>query len=171
MRMLLVPIFIIAFLQKYFFVTTIIFCLAAITDILDGFLARRLKKITTLGACLDPIADKILVSSSFILLTIYGYLPSCLTVIVIFRDAFILLGGLLFFLFDIPFKICPSFLGKLTTAVQVITTLIVLIHIQKSFPPSLLLFFYTLTFFLTIVSGLQYAYIGYKNIVQYTPSK
>ncbi|MDL1957240.1 MAG: CDP-diacylglycerol--glycerol-3-phosphate 3-phosphatidyltransferase [Candidatus Desulfofervidus auxilii] len=164
LRMFLVPILIIAFFQKYICLATIVFLIAAITDAIDGFLARRIKQTTTLGACLDPIADKILLSSSFVLLAWYKYLPSWLAVVVISRDIFILLGGLLLFLFNIPFEVRPSILGKFTTFIQIITILAVLIHIQKLLPLPPLSFFYFLTLIFTISSGLQYAYIGYKKI-------
>jgi len=81
---------------------------------------------------------------------------------VLCRDAFILLGALLFFLFDIEFEVKPSLLGKTTTLVQIITVLTVLTNIQVTLPPILLSILLGITLILTVASGLQYAYMGYK---------
>ena len=161
-RFLLTPVFIILILNNYFSLASIIFLMAGITDAIDGFLARYLNQATKLGACLDPIADKLLLCSGFVLLAWYQYIPSWLAVIVLCRDAFILLGGLLFFLFNIEFEIKPSLLGKATTLVQIITVLAVLINIQVSLPPLLLSILLGITLILTVASGFQYAYMGYE---------
>ena len=162
LRFLLTPILIILILNNYFSLATIIFLIAGITDAIDGFLARYLHQTTKLGACLDPIADKLLLCSSFVLLAWYQFIPSWLAVIVLCRDAFILLGALLLFLFNIEFEIKPSLLGKATTLVQIITVLAVLINIQVTLLPILLSILFGITLILTVASGLQYAYMGYK---------
>lgn len=162
LRFLLTPILIIVILNNHFGWATVIFLAAGITDAIDGLLARYLHQATKLGACLDPMADKLLLCSSFVLLAWYQFIPSWLAVIVLCRDAFILLGALLFFLFDIEFEVKPSLLGKTTTLVQIITVLTVLTNIQVTLPPILLSILLGITLILTVASGLQYAYMGYK---------
>lgn len=164
LRFILTPLLIIFLLNERLGLATIVFLIAGITDVIDGFLARYLNQATSLGACLDPIADKLLVSSSFVLLAWHQYIPSWLAVIVLCRDVFILLGGLLFFLFDIKFEVKPSLLGKSTTLIQIITVLVVLISTQTSFSSIFLLALFNITLVLTIASGLQYAYIAYRMI-------
>ncbi len=164
LRLLLTPIFIICFMNRHLGIATVTFLMAGITDGIDGFLARRLNQKSSLGACLDPIADKLLLSSAFVLLAWYRYIPSWLAVVVLSRDVFILLGVLLFFLFNISFEVKPSLLGKATTVTQILTVFIVLINVQihfSSFQMLVPIGIYA-TLFLTIISGSHYGFKGYK---------
>jgi len=162
LRLLLTPLLTIFFINHHFTLATFVFLLAGVTDALDGFLARRLNQKSRLGACLDPIADKILLSTSFVLLSWGGYIPSWLAVVVLSRDIFILLGALLLFLFDVSFEVKPSLLGKLTTLTQIITILAVLINIQWPYLYLLRQILFYLTLGLTLASGLQYTLKGYQ---------
>ena len=162
LRLILTPLLVIFLINHHFTFATFVFLLAGVTDALDGFLARRLNQKSHLGACLDPIADKILLSTSFVLLSWDGYIPSWLAVVVLSRDIFILLGALLLLLFNVSFEVKPSLLGKLTTFTQIITILTVLINIQWPYLSLLtqILFYFTLG--LTLASGLQYTLKGYQ---------
>ena len=161
LRLLLAPILVISLLNGHFLLAIIIVSIAGLSDILDGLLARRLNQCTNLGSCLDPIADKILISSSFVLLAWLRFIPNWLAVVVISRDVLILLGSLLLFLFNIHFEVRPSLLGKMTTAFQMITIFVTLLaqlsHID--FPLFPLLWS---TMGLTLASGTQYLYRGYR---------
>ncbi len=98
MRIFLVPVLVIFLIQGSFLNAFIVFIVAGITDALDGFLARILNQKTVLGAYLDPLADKALLISTFVTLSILGIIPAWLTVIVVSRDFVILLGvSVLFF--------------------------------------------------------------------------
>lgn len=98
----------------------IVFAIAGITDALDGYLAKRFSLQTRFGRFLDPAADKLLMLTSFIALTMLGVTPVWLTALVITRDVCIVIGIGLAYLWALPLRATPSFLGKCSTAVQVI---------------------------------------------------
>lgn len=164
LRIILVPIVVIFLIQGEFLIATIAFVTAALTDALDGFLARSLGQQTPLGAYMDPIADKALLASSFVTLSVLHLIPGWLSVIVISRDLIILLGILVLSLMSIPVKIRPTAISKFTTAVQLITVLTVLLN--QCFPGYInnfwLLILYGSTALLTIISGLNYMMMGQK---------
>jgi cardiolipin synthase len=157
-RILLVPLIVIFLLENSFVKAAILFAVSGMTDALDGFLARILNQKTKLGAFIDPIADKALLISCFIALSIKGIMPDWLTVIVISRDLIILIGVAVLSIMSTPFEIRPAFISKVNTAVQIMMVLFTfLFHIL----PGLLdyqwiMFFHWVTAFFTIVSGLYY---------------
>ncbi len=159
-RVLLIPFFVIFIINKSFNLALITFAIAGITDGIDGLIARWRHQRTELGAYLDPIADKLLLIASFITLAIIEMIPSWLAVIVITRDVIILLGFLLMLLTNYHPQINPSLLSKLTTVLQISTVLIVLMKdaypLFKQMSGGVI---YGTAFF-TILSGLQYIYIG-----------
>ncbi|HUT44622.1 MAG TPA: CDP-alcohol phosphatidyltransferase family protein, partial [Desulfobacterales bacterium] len=103
-RIILVPVTVIFLIKGDFSKALIVFVVACITDGLDGFFARILKQKTILGSYLDPLADKALIASSFITLSVLGVIPSWLTVIIISRDFIILLGISVLSLMSISFE-------------------------------------------------------------------
>lgn len=176
LRIILVPIVIILLIQGDFLFALIIFVLAGITDGLDGFLARVLNQKTVVGAYLDPLADKALILSSFIALSVLGIIPSWLTVIVISRDCMILVGISILALMGVPFEIKPVFVSKVTTTFQLLVVFISLVF--KSYPTGfnpqsyyLVEVLYLLTALLTVVSGLIYIGIGLKVLNHRTAEK
>ena len=126
LRIILVPVIVILLIQGLFLKALIVFVVAALSDVLDGFLARILRQKTALGAYLDPIADKALLASSFVTLSILHVIPGWLAVIVISRDVIILLGIAVLSMMSISVNIRPTFVSKITTALQLSTVLIVL---------------------------------------------
>ncbi len=99
---------------------------AGVSDGLDGLLARMLQQRTTLGLYLDPIADKLLLSTLFVVLTKVGVIPRYVTVLVFSRDLGILLIATLLFATNTLRDFRPSLLGKLNTAVQILGVLTVM---------------------------------------------
>ena len=99
---------------------------AGVSDGLDGLLARVLKQRTTLGQYLDPIADKLLLSTMFVVLTHVGAIPRFVTVLVLSRDIGILLIATLLFATNTLRDFRPSKLGKLNTLVQILGVLTVM---------------------------------------------
>ncbi len=164
-RILLIPLFIISLLRGLISFALLIFTLAAISDGLDGLFARYFNQHTELGAYLDPIADKLLLTSSFICLAVLGMLPNWLTVIVITRDILIVLGLAIFIMTDIKFKINPSLASKLTTVTQLVTVIWVLLNPQFSGALLMKRMVIWTTAATTIFSGFHYIYIG-MNIIQ-----
>jgi cardiolipin synthase len=164
-RLLLVPLFIILLLRHRLKPALLIFCLAGLTDGLDGLIARWFNQRTVLGAYLDPVADKMLLMSAFICLAILKIIPDWLTVIVLSRDVLIVIGIAIFTLAEKKFRIRPSFVSKCTTALQIFMVIVTLM--VPGFPGLSTLQHWLLwsTAFLTTVSGLHYIYIG-MNILQ-----
>ena len=128
LRLLFVPLAAISVVEAKFGLALTIFLLAGISDALDGWLARRLNQRTLLGQYLDPIADKLLLSTMFVVLSIAHRIPWKFTILVFSRDIGILLvSALLFALTPIrDFK--PTIFGKLNTVAQIATVLLVLLR-------------------------------------------
>jgi cardiolipin synthase (CMP-forming) len=126
LRVLLIPVFIILIINRSFGWAIVTFAVAGITDGIDGLLARLTHQRTELGAYLDPIADKLLLASSFITLALIELVPSWLAVIVISRDVIILVGIAVLMLNDYRPQIRPSLVSKATTFLQISTILLVL---------------------------------------------
>lgn len=159
LRVILVPIFVIYMINGRIFASLVIFGIASVSDAVDGFLARIFHQKSNLGAHLDPLADKILLTTAYVTLAVFKMIPSWLTVLIISRDVIILLGVLVFYLTHYPVTIHPSILSKATTCIQLATVLIVLSSGYIDIP-----FFNPYMFWLagllTIASGLQYIRIG-----------
>ena len=165
-RIFLVPVLVILLIQGLFFNALMVFVVAGITDALDGFLARTLKQKTTLGSYMDPLADKALIISSFVTLSILGMIPAWLAVIVVSRDFVILLGVTVLFFMSVSFEIRPAFVSKVTTALQLLTILFVLLLecLPKDFYCRLVEAVYWVTALFTVISGLNYVAKGVKFI-------
>ncbi|MBW2039612.1 MAG: CDP-alcohol phosphatidyltransferase family protein [Deltaproteobacteria bacterium] len=162
LRILSIPVFTICLLYDHLFSALLIFVGAGITDALDGLIARLYNQRTTLGAYLDPIADKLLLTTAFVGLAILGIVPGWLTVIVIARDVVILLGILILILTSHKVEINPIFLSKITTVFQTLTIIGALLTPQIPFIRGSLPYLIWLTTFLTCFSGFQYIHIGSK---------
>ncbi len=164
-RILLTPFFVIFLLKDLFSFALLVFTIAAISDGIDGLLARYLNQKTVLGAYLDPIADKLLLTAAFVSLALLKIVPSWLTVIVISRDILIMLGIAVFSITNINIEIKPSLVSKCTTVAQLSTIFLVLLDPEIPGAYIIKLSLYWLTAGLTITSGLHYMYIG-LNIIQ-----
>ena len=122
LRLVLIPVFVTAIFYNRFLVALAVFFTAALTDGLDGLVARAFNQKTPLGEILDPMADKLLLVTAFIVLTLPGYtilppLPFWLTATVISRDLFIVLGALVINMTTGLNRFPPSIPGKLNTLV------------------------------------------------------
>lgn len=162
-RILAIPFFLVLVASHLYLDALLVFFVGAVTDALDGFIARRTNQKTTLGARLDPVADKLLLTSSFIMLGMMDGIPLWLVVLVVSRDAVILFGyAAMTFLVEERFEVVPTLMGKLSTLLQLITVGVVLITL--AYPEYLdpwaddILFYVTAA--ATIVSGVQYLYRG-----------
>jgi len=167
LRIILVPVIVIFLIQGLYAKALIVFVVAGLTDALDGALARLLNKQTELGSFLDPLADKILLSTSFISLAIFGLIPSWLAVIVISRDFIILLGLLILSMMSVTYEIKPVFVSKVTTTLQIATVFFALLlktvtYDIISYDWIVILSWLTASF--TVFSGLIYIIKGIKFI-------
>lgn len=169
LRIILVPVIVIFLIQDEYVKALIVFVAAGLTDALDGTLARLLNKQTELGAFLDPLADKVLLSTSFIALSIFRIIPGWLTVIVISRDLIILIGIMTLSMMSVKYEIKPIFVSKITTTLQIITVFLALLlktvnlDIINHYDIVTILAWFTA--FFTILSGLMYISkgIGFLN--------
>ena len=132
LRMLLIPAFVILVLYGYLGWALIVFATAGITDGLDGLIARRSGQKTQLGAWLDPMADKLLLMTTFILLTLPGLdlsnrLPIWLTVLIITRDVGIVLTVTIVNFAIGPRTFRPSIFGKIATATYIVTAVVAML--------------------------------------------
>lgn len=164
-RILLTPLFVIFLLKNLYFFALLVFSIAAVSDALDGLLARWFNQASVLGAYLDPIADKLLLASAFVSLAVLKIIPAWLTVIVLSRDILIIIGVSIFAIMDIQFNIKPSLVSKWTTLFQLLTVFLTLLNpkIPDARIIKSLMFWFTAG--LTITSGLHYVYFG-LNVLQ-----
>ncbi|MBI4843262.1 MAG: CDP-alcohol phosphatidyltransferase family protein [Nitrospirae bacterium] len=162
-RILLLPLFVAAFMYGKYEYALYVFLLAAATDLFDGLIARLKKQATELGRILDPIADKFFMITSFILMTYYGMIPKWITIVVISRDMFVITGCVITYFISSSLRIEPTLAGKTASALQFIMIgLVLVLYINGGKTPPHALFI--LTAFFTIASGLQYVYNGLKMI-------
>lgn len=106
------------------------FALAGASDGLDGFLARRFGWVSRFGAILDPLADKLLLVTSYVCLAIVGDLPVWLVAVVLGRDVLLVGGALIYRSLLGPFTVRPSLLGKLSTLLQIVLVLALLLELS-----------------------------------------
>ncbi len=166
-RLFIVPAFVYCILYGFEGIALIFFSIASIADGVDGYLARSRKEITSLGSLLDPVADKILMVTAFLLLSFYDYIPVWLSTLVIGRDIILVLGYAILRTMTNSDKIRPSFLGKSTTVLQMSTIIIVLLLslVSGLKNPNALYSLFLLTGTITIISGIHYLFsVGFRLI-------
>jgi cardiolipin synthase (CMP-forming) len=166
MRLFIIPFLVIEILDGNYRIAFALFILAGVSDALDGLLARWLRQKTTLGQYLDPIADKLLLSTLFVVLTHVGMIPQYVTVLVFSRDVGILLISTLLFVTNALRDFRPSLFGKLNTLVQIVALIAVLC--QKIFVSEQLAtvrdFLIRAIAVLAPLSAAQYAWIVFRRM-------
>src|SRR5215470_16484921 len=141
-RMALIPVFVSLLFYQKFLLALAIFIVAGVTDGLDGLLARRFDQQSELGRILDPIADKLMLVTSFIVLSMRGVFPTpvpkhlpipfWVTITVISRDVFILVGGAAINIVTGFRSFVPSLLGKISTVVQIVAVATVVLSAETA---------------------------------------
>lgn len=169
LRILLIPVFAVFVFRRKTLEAFAVLLAASLTDLLDGLTARLLHQKTSLGSLLDPVADKLLMTASFILLTIPdlnspNVIPFWLTSVVVGRDLLIVSAAFILYKLRGQKTFPPSILGKASTVCQITVVLLVLLfNIIKISPPSInWLFFLTLAF--TLLSAVHYSMFGFRVI-------
>ncbi|MBI3932136.1 MAG: CDP-alcohol phosphatidyltransferase family protein [Acidobacteria bacterium] len=164
LRMALAPLLVVLVLSREFVWALVVFVVAGITDLLDGLIARLGHQKTTLGAMMDPVADKILLASSFVALTwgsgLVARLPAWLTVTTLSRDAIIVVSVAVINLTLGRRVFYPSILGKLSTAAQILTVGLVLLMNALGAEFGWAGILYASTLALTVASALHYVYMA-----------
>jgi cardiolipin synthase len=161
LRMLLIPAFVILVISGYLGWALLVFGVAGLTDGLDGLIARWSHQKTSLGAWLDPMADKLLLVSTFVVLTWPGLglenrLPIWLTVLVISRDVVIVLTVAIVNLAVGPRTFRPSFYGKIATATYILTAVVAMFFNYRGYHSAVFDVFVYASLAITLVSGLHY---------------
>ncbi len=163
LRLILIPVFVTSLVYKSYLSALSLFIAAGLTDALDGLLARLTDQKSQLGAFLDPLADKFLLVTSFVLFSFYGWIPMWVTITVISRDIIITLGWIILYLIHHTTMVRPSLAGKMASAAQVILVTYVLLSINFSAVPAPADWMLGTVAALTIVSGLHYIYRAMKH--------
>lgn len=125
-RILLVPVVVWAIASGQLGIAFLLFMMAAVSDAVDGFLAKRFGMKTELGAYLDPLADKVLIVSIYVTLGITGVIPLWIVILVVSRDIMIVGAIMLSWLIGKPVKIKPHVVSKANTAAQIAFACLVL---------------------------------------------
>ena len=158
-RILLTPLLMWFLVNRKMNQALVVFLVAGMTDVLDGFIARLFHQKSRFGAFLDPLADKFLLVSSFLILGRLGLIPLWLVLIVVIRDLVIVAGTIALYLFRVQVEIRPTSLGKLTTLTQLLTVLLALGSSLFQVSPWDRLVV-GITAMLSIASGVQYVRKG-----------
>ena len=171
LRILTIPGFLILLLYGYTLTALAVFVAGGITDALDGAIARLTNTKTELGAILDPLADKLLLLSSFCVLAVMSKVPNWLVVLVVMRDVILLAGYFtLFVVSGERMAVRPSVIGKATTFFQLASVAVVLLGFvwPNSTSPGFRSALFTVTGAATAVSGVQYVARGLSWLQQPT---
>lgn len=163
LRLGLIPVFVMALFYGRFVWALGLFFVAAITDGLDGLAARSFNQKTQLGAILDPMADKILLVTAFVLLSLPRFtttepIPFWLTATAISRDVFIVLGALVINMTTGFSAFRPSLLGKLNTVIQILLIVFFLATNAFGWAAGYLWLAYYATLSIAVLSGIDYIF-------------
>jgi cardiolipin synthase len=170
-RIALAPVIAVAMIKQQWGRAFILFVIASLTDMFDGALARRWNAKTALGACLDPIADKILLVSCFAALAFTQspvfVIPHWFVMLILCKELIILFGSLFLLVSGTGFNVQPTYLGKLTTVVQILFIIWLFFCYFFNWVPTRT--YYTmlgLMVSLIILAFTQYVYIGVRYLIK-----
>lgn len=155
-RVILIPVFIVVLMTGLIadpinrYIATVIFCVASFTDYLDGHIARKYNLVTNFGKFMDPLADKLLVSSALICMIEMGMLPAWIVIIIISRE--FIITGFRLIAAEGGLVIAASWWGKIKTVTQMIMIILLLLGVQGIIA-TILIFLATL---FTVISGVDY---------------
>lgn len=159
-RIGLVPVLILLLKEQEYAASLAVFVIAGVSDGLDGFIAKRFHFQTRLGSILDPIADKLLLLSSYLMLMLLNHIPFWLMLTVAFRDLLIVGGYLIYTSMIGPVLMNPSWLSKFNTFLQI--SLVIIILGQQAFDLVYVPLIETLIYGVllsTVASGLHYLWV------------
>lgn len=161
LRIVIVPLFVMALMYGRHKTALILFVVATITDALDGMIARKTGQKTELGAFLDPLADKAILMTSFIIFAYLKWIPKWLTIIVISRDIIVVFGWVLVYIISGKTKVEVVYSGKIAIASQFILIAYTLASVNfVSLLPRPAFEVFLIVGALSAFSGIQYLYRG-----------
>ncbi len=165
LRILMTPVIVYMVLTQQAWWAVILMVIAGVTDMFDGAIARYFNQRTTVGAYLDPLADKILLVSLFVSLFFVGKVPLFIFLAVIFRDAIIILGAIAYEMVTRQLNMEPSLISKATTFIQILYVSLLLLDMATSIPSVLISITMWAVFVLTCMSGVHYMVIWTQKAV------
>lgn len=158
LRILLIPVYLYYFIQGNIAAAAIFFGISAVTDFFDGFIAKKFNLRSEFGKILDPLADKLTIISILLVLIYLNIIPRLLSYIILAREIFIFLSGIITYIFGRNF-INPSFIGKFSIALLYLAIALKLLNLN---------YFGNLLFYIVIpiniVSAVDYSVRAYKKI-------
>jgi cardiolipin synthase len=161
-RILLLPFFAAALIYRDYQYALLIFAVASVTDLLDGYVARLKNQVTYFGEILDPVADKFFLITSFVLLSNSGLTPKWLTIIVISKDLIVITGSIILYFVTNQLKVTPSIWGKYASACQFILIGLVLLSLNIKGAVIIPTLIFIAIAILTSIAGIHYVYLGLK---------
>ena len=163
-RILLVPVFVGLLLYHFYDFALATLLIAALTDALDGAIARRTNQRTRLGEYLDPLADKLLLVSAIVTLSVLDFIPVWTVILVVSRDAILLMGTVLANLTDTAIDIAPTWLGKRTTLAQICYVVVIILFATGRVSAQVVTPFLYIMVVFTIGSGVHYLFRGIQHL-------
>ena len=164
LRVLLIPLLVIFLMEGRKDYALMVFMAAAVSDGLDGFIARVFRQKTQFGAYIDPIADKLLIGTSYVTLAILDVMPGWMAVLVVSRDVIILVGIAILLLNDRDISISPVIDSKLTTLLQLLLVIYFLGYETLPFPAQLKNYLLFFTAGMTLFSWFHYIVLGLSSL-------
>lgn len=174
LRIMLIPVFVLLLVYGFLGWSLVVFLVAGFTDALDGLIARITDQRTSLGAWLDPMADKLLLVTTFVVLTLpsvplTNHIPLWLTVFVISRDVVIVGVVAIVSLVSGPRTFRPSILGKLATATFIVTSVVIMYFNYRQQQSIVIDLVIWLSLVLTVASAADY-FVRLRNLINESPS-
>ena len=163
LRILLIPVYVGFMTYGRYGAALVTFLCAGVTDALDGLIARKTNQRTKLGEILDPLADKLLLTSAFLTLAVLHRVPSWVVILVVSRDVILLLGTAVAHVTNLSIDITPTWLGKGTTLFQLADVGLVVFAAWHGSQERILFPLLVLMVLFTLASGLHYLYRGYRR--------
>ena len=157
MRVCLIPVFLLFMLTNIGgeagrYIALVIFCVASLTDFLDGYLARKNNQVTNFGKFMDPLADKLLVCSALICFVANGQLPAWIVIVIIARE--FIISGFRLVASDAGVVIAASYWGKFKTTAQLLMIILLILDIKALYIPMQVVIYIALA--LTVISLIDY---------------
>ena len=164
LRILLIPVFVGFMTYGRYGAALVALVCAGVTDALDGLVARLTDQRTKLGEILDPLADKLLLTSAFLTLAVLHLVPSWVVILVVSRDVILMLGTVVAHVTNSSIDISPTFWGKGTTLFQLAYVVLVVAMAWQGMKIGTLLPLLVVMVLFTLASGFHYLYRGYRRV-------
>lgn len=167
MRIILVAPIVVLMVQREFSWALLLFFIAGVSDGLDGYLAKRNGWSSRLGSILDPMADKILLVSSFVTLGWLKFIPMWLVVMVLARDVVIIVGGMAYHVVIGKYEMLPSISSKINTFFQIVLVLAIVFSLGvMALPNWLMIALVYVVLGTTLFSGISYVWVWGRRAIR-----